>query len=200
MSKDYDQYEKNGVLYTRVSTILDYFIPPELADWRAREGNRKANLEEKEALIVGDLIDQLITFEEEFSSVKPEIPEAYKREVMSCYEGYLKFKKERGFKVVNMQKTEYSEEYLVAGTWDMELEGGILCDVKSNRSRIWKKNFLQVAAYNWMREKRLPEIAILRLDKDIGDYEFKRIGGLEAVKLEELFRYLVELYGFYKSN
>lgn len=191
---DVPYYDYEGKQYTRISTVLDYFKDPGIIKWQLKLGPEESKLITKEALKVGTRVDWLIKDNEP----KDGIVYCAKKdgiEVKNCIEGWNLFRKEHPeVKILAFEKFVHSPNHLIAGTLDVETEDSIL-DIKC-AGRISAKYWLQVAMYNFMNPVRRKNLAILRLHKSLGTYEYQTIPYQENLVM--IFLGLLEALRFYK--
>lgn len=165
MAKQDPWYEIEDVRHDRVTAVLDSWPPPELIDWKIRVGRKKAGLISRAAMRVGTRTDELVK-----SGKPPKRSEAI--EVRNCLEAYARWREERtDVNIIAYDRRVYNRRIRVAGTLDIETEDSIL-DIKCS-GRISPHYWLQVAMYNWLSGLNKPRLAILRLHKSLGIYEYK---------------------------
>ncbi len=146
-----------------VSELVDHFAPPYLVAWKLRVGLVEANKVSKQALKIGKRLDDLVrTGEKPGKKDKPEIHK--------CYEGFERWRAKYQPTLIFPERID-SEELKLTGQPDFYwVETDTLIDMKSSKS-ISAGYFFQNGGY-----KRLgfpgSKIAVLRLDKETGDYEF----------------------------
>lgn len=183
-------YEKDGVKYDRPTHILDHFPDPKLVDWKVKVGKKTAGLISRQALKIGSRVDELIRMGE-----KPK--KADNDEVKNCMKAWEKWR-ERYPEPITFPNTAYCEARKIAGTPDFYMEESrILVDIKTSvaiRASYW----LQVGGC--YLSLPLPfaalDVAILRLDKKNGDYEFVKASdkGLDLDILRMGFNGAVNFY------
>lgn len=162
---DGEFYLKDGLSYDRPTHILDYFAPPGLVEWKIRVGNREANRISKIALRHGKDIDELIR-----SGKEPKKSESL--EVKNCYKAWLKWKEDYSPKRLLFPETGYCNSRMIAGTPDIYWEDALtLIDIKSSKA-IHENYFFQLGCYASLLPCRIETLAVLRLDKELGEYEF----------------------------
>lgn len=162
---DAEFYEKDGRQYDRPTRILDYFSPPELLEWKVRTGLKEAGRISRIALKHGKRIDELIRATKE--PKKGDSPEVHK-----CYAAWLKWVDCYCPGPLVFPETLYCEARMIAGTPDIywpEMED--LIDVKSAKT-VHENYFFQLGCYASMLPFPVKRLAVLRLDKELGEYEY----------------------------
>lgn len=153
----------------RVTQILDYFKEPWYIDWVCRVGKAEANRTGKRAMKVGSRVDELIKM-----NGKPVAKDS--DEVKLCYSAFEKWRAiYQPKEVVNgTRMNNVIEGIAVTGEPDIFVDG-VLVDIKC-AGKISPKYWIQVNVYRELTKlcrKDVPEkVAILRLDKKIGSYEY----------------------------
>lgn len=148
--------------YIRVSTVLDFFQEPGLVDWKVRKG-AEANKLSKQAKKIGTEIDtavKLYVSTGSYGKVKSD-------EAKSCLEAFKQWMEDYKPRLTVGSRL-YDEAYLITGEPDLYW-GDVVIDIKA-ASAVRPKYHLQTAIYALMADK--PKTAILRLHKQLGDYEF----------------------------
>lgn len=153
--------------FTRVTQVLDYFQAPGLVDWKLRVGKAEANRVSKAALKVGTRVDDLIK-----TWASPTKKDGL--EVVNAYESWTKFCMDYGVKHGSFETCQrfWNDEEELTGEPDIYIPTLGLVDLKC-ANRISNNYWLQLAKYkqNAYPDCTLP-VWILRLDKDLGFYEF----------------------------
>ena len=191
---DFEYYTKEGKSYERVTRILDYFQPPELVDWKLRVGKTEANKVSKIALKFGSRVHELI---ETNSACKKSDAD----EVRNCMIAWNSWKANYVFKGMKIENgvTLYDEFRSIAGTPDFIYENRLI-DIKTSRE-VKPIHFLQLGGYASMMMKMPEQLAILRLDKSLGAYEYvlsDRIG-MSVYDCINAFNHLFQFYRFYRE-
>ncbi len=185
-------YIKEGVEYLRVNEVLSIYTAPQLTDWIYKVRKTEANKVKKAALKVGTKVHKAIE-----NDWKGEGSDTSDFEADSCMEGYRKWQKDYNYpNIISMEQTSFCEERKVAGTYDIELID-TLVDVKTS-NQISINYWVQNAIYNRISKLNKKYIAILRLDKNMGIYEYEVREMDEA--LVEVFDAHLELYNYYKEG
>jgi hypothetical protein len=190
---DGEFYEKEGKLYGRPSHILDYFAPPELVDWKARTGLTEAKRISRIALKHGSRIDELIR-----ESKAPKKSDSI--EVVNCFRAWSKWLSDYSPKFIVFPPTGYCEKRMVAGTPDIYWEDQQdLIDVKSSKS-VHENYFFQLGFYASVSTSPIKRLAVLRLDKELGEYEYvtNEKVGMTVQDCIDGFNGLLAYYGRYK--
>ena len=220
-------YIKDGLLYDRASTILDFVIEPWMVDWKVK-ASRKDGVEyavravkegidkyrmpnsaldtSRKALKIGSRVDELVErdcLDGSYSLKKSDLPEVH-----SCMSAWDKFKQRYDVSVLSTQETVYNKELRVAGTLDLILliNGVVmLVDIKSSIS-ISIKYWLQTSFYYWTKELRKINgnscTGIIRLDKQASEFEFmdNNKANMPLEQSRDAFRNQVNLYRFYNAE
>lgn len=157
--------EKDEAIH--VTQVLDYFMPPELVEWKLDEGRAEANRIGKKAMKIGTRVDELIKNEGQ-----PKKSDSV--EVQSCFKAYEKFRED--YKPVSVKpcKRLYFEMlgFKITGEPDLDIafpNYNVLTDIKGS-NRIDIKHWIQDTVYASVTGHQ--KVAILRLDKITEDYHF----------------------------
>ena len=193
-----------------VTEVLDYATEPELMRWYRREGFAKCDRIGNEAKVIGTIVDetvQRIVQGKTGDGIPVKLPGP---EVMNCLQAFSKFlTNHQGFiPSIKSLQAELRHGDLV-GHPDFLIEEphrwGIV-DLKTSK-RIYSKHWTQVAQYAFMQERLLrlaiqtveardslsqaklkecPQlfVAILRLDKESGQYEYVEVTDLAFIQSE----------------
>lgn len=173
----------------RVTEILDYLTEPELLKWYLDKGKAFCKKISDEALYIGKNVDQMI--QDDIRGIGYAVPNNDPK-IANCMSAWELFKKDRPDFVKSI--TAMQEELVwndIVGHPDFMTETpkrwGIV-DLKCSSS-IRPRYFTQTAQYSEM--KRLSAkftkpryIAVLRLGKDSGLYEYKEIDDEGIIKYE----------------
>lgn len=184
-------YTKDGKSYERVTRILDYFAPPELVDWKVRVGKKEASRVSKVATTFGTRVHSLIELSE-----APK--KSDKEEVKNCIQAFNSWKTDYGISEIKNGVTMFCDKRMIAGTPDFMI-GNTLVDIKTSRE-VKATNFIQLGAYASLMSECPKSLAILRLDKTIGVYEYvtnEKIG-MTVTQCIDAFNYILGYYRFYK--
>lgn len=166
-------YIKEGKEYDRITSVLDYFANPKLVEWKLKVGKKEANKISKVAKTIGTRVDGLV--KSHILSGKVGINKNDSGSVVNCFRGYLQWTKDHNPKIIGTDQTLFWDELGVAGTLDL-LDNKVI-DIKCSTD-IRKNYWIQVMMYAKMLKLRgvdIKEVAILRLDKLTGEYEYKVI-------------------------
>lgn len=158
----------DGVSYLHVTHVLDAWVEPWILEWKLDVGRVQANKTGRKAMAIGTRVDELIkrdVIDKKYSLRKSDL-----KEVESCMKGWEKFKSEHPM-TMTVGTRYHSKVNYTTGEPDL-LCVDTLLDVKCS-SQIEAKHWLQTGTYNRDSQILLPKIAILRLDKFWGTYEFK---------------------------
>jgi hypothetical protein len=194
MGFDGEVYEKEGREYERITKIINHFQPPELAEWRARVGNREANRVMKIAGNFGTKIDDAIRMDWKSPIVAKATPES--DNALKAWESWVK---DHSPAELVFPETLYSERLMIAGTPDF-MVGNMIVDIKCSSS-VKPVYFAQLGAYASLCGKPIEEVAVLRLDKSTGMYEFVKneAVGLSVADCTNYFHSLLITYRTYKQ-
>lgn len=196
MTKQLPYYEKEGIRYDRITAILDYFTTPELLNWKLRVGKKEAGLISRRALKVGSTVDENVRA----MINKSDAPKLKSFEEKNCWKAFEQWRSDYPGELIELE-TVYDVEQMVAGTPDIFHVGdGILIDVKCS-ARVSSSYWLQTEFYlrnlKGVFSKEVPKKAILRLDKNLGIYEYKVMNFSD--EHWNVVRGLISAYRYYKS-
>lgn len=178
--------------YDRVTAILDFFHEPGLVDWMLKVGKTEAKAQSKLATNCGTLVDKWVK-----AFVKGEkLPKLTSKESENAVEGFKMFYEDYNKPVLMVAERLYDEDRKLTGEPDLYMNGMIL-DIKCSR-QIRPKYWLQTAQYRRMFYKDSGKTAILRLDKNLADYQLEIN---EDCSLEQsIFDGLLSAYRYYTFN
>ena len=164
----------------RVTEVLDHLMEPELFKWHIRLGKAACKKISDEALRVGSAVDALV--QQDIKEGGYLIPEG-DQSIENCMQAWELFKIEHPLFVdsVKEMQTEVKQGDVV-GHPDFIHQDGIT-DLKCSSS-IRPKYWTQTAQYGKMRFGVPQFIAILRLDKVTGLYEYRRIEDVDYIRYE----------------
>ncbi len=179
--------------FDRVSSILDCYQDPKLIAWKVLKGKKEANRISKEAQNIGTNVDEYI--KAEIQGLK--LPKLKTQEAENCVKAWEKWKTDHINPATNDLEPAFrlfNEETKVCGEPDIisTLRGEVI-DIKCSSS-IRQAYWLQT---NWYaQELKFPMRSILRLDKNLGIYEYE----LRPVSEEEsmIFKCLTVIYRYFK--
>ena len=150
----------------RVTEVLDYFATPWLVAWKVKVGAKEANRISKAAMKIGTRVDEYI-------KANPYLPKLSKKDEVDLLNPILAY-----YKWFNVYKPTsivpqarivgMLEEVEVSGEPDL-LVDDVLVDLKCS-SRISPVYWIQVNVYAYLAQRH--KVAILRLDKVTGAYEY----------------------------
>lgn len=194
------KYVHEGAPYVRITQITDFFAPPWLVDWKLRMGKAEASRISKEALKHGTAIHGhaegiLMDGDTEFS-------ESDGAEVRASVEAFRKWREGREIGRFKVEQTLWDHENQVAGTYDLYLEDeGTLIDIKSS-SKVSVSYFIQLGGYARMMTPRPKRLAVLRLDKTAGEYEYvdNESMGMTVDGCIYLFEAMMNLYKVFNKK
>ena len=182
--------EEKAAGWVSVTRVTDYFTEPELVEWKVKTGLKEANRISRLAAKTGTRVHDLIYKDWEDGSYK--LIKADSLEVRNCMSAWEDFKRNHRINISHMEFELRDEASLVRGYADMEAEG-IILDIKTS-GFIKPRHWIQLATYAKIHKSKT--IAILRLDRNLGIYEFIE---KEADSLPTIFSPLLEIYRFYTS-
>lgn len=175
---------------TRVSEVLDYLTEPELLKWFRNNSKAKVEAIGKEALRVGNIVDQLVQDDIRNNGY---LLVGEEPQIRSCMMAWELFKKEHPKFVGSIRSMQ--DELIrgdIVGHPDFIMEDGII-DLKTSKS-IQPRHWTQTAKYlhlKWGEDIKNKFIGVLRLDKESGLYEFKMIN------VEDYIRYEISVFEAY---
>lgn len=180
--------------FDRVSAILDTYQDPKLIAWKVLKGKKEANRISKEATKIGTNVDEYI--KAEIQGLK--LPKLKTQEAENCVRAWEKWKQDYGIdsKALKAGTRLFCEETKVCGEPDLIIpfQEEVL-DIKCSSS-IRPSYWLQT---NWYANQcNLPMRSILRLEKNLGIYEYER----RPVSEEEsmIFKALTVIYRYFKPE
>ena len=183
--------------WVSVTEVLDYFIPKQLLDWYLKTGKTEAKRLSNTALKIGSRVDELICEDVKLNKYKLTAKDHI--EVRNCMEAWESFKRDYGFEVKACQVEVKSHSEKLVGHIDLIMDNMVV-DVKCSSS-IKNNYWLQVAKYAEMYREELLGLAILRLDKNLGTYQF--IKSHQADKhpsiLVDVYNGLLSAYRYYNA-
>lgn len=150
----------------RVTQVLDYFMEPTLVAWKVKVGAKESRRISTLAMKVGSKVDMLIK-----TGSNPDAKDS--SEVRSCHEGWRKWYADYRQPRFDGCQRLFDESRGLTGEPDIFLPAtNTLVDIKCS-GQINLKYWLQLAAYASMMKTQPSMLAILRLHKSIGEYEYK---------------------------
>ena len=157
----------------RVTEVLDHLMEPELFKWHIRLGKAACKKISDEALRVGSAVDALV--QQDIKEGGYLVPEG-DQSIENCMRAWELFKKDYPLFVdsVKEMQTEVKQGDVVGHPDFIHVDG--ITDLKCS-SGIRPKYWTQTAQYGHMKFKvsDFNFIAILRLDKVTGLYEYRKI-------------------------
>jgi len=164
-------YERDGIRYPSVTTVLGIIRRPHLEEWRGRLGNAEADRVAQEAADLGSAVHQTIARINRGERVRP------RPEIRPIVDAYRRWRDQAVAEVLAVEETVYHTLYRYAGTLDLlvRIWGRSLpavVDIKTS-SGIYPEMGLQLAAYRAALEAeqgiRTGGGLIVRLPKDGSD-------------------------------
>ena len=180
--------------YTRVSAILDTYQPPQLIDWKIKTGKREAKRISTIATKIGTNVDAWIRAD--ISGTK--YPKLNSVEAENCVRAYQKWKEDYQVDASKLKAGErlFNNQSKVCGEPDILNDSdNMVIDIKCSGS-IRETYWLQTEWY--ARELRYSKKAILRLDKNLGVYEYE-VRNISDVDME-VFNALAVVYRYFKPD
>ena len=175
-----------------VTEVLDAFIPKGLLDWYLKTGKKEAKRLSTVALKIGTRVDELI--QEDINKYSYKLSSKDPIEVKNCMEAWKQFKTDYCPNIQGVQIEVKSDEQKLVGHIDLIMDNMVV-DVKC-ASFIKDNYWLQVAKYADMYKESLCGLAILRLDKNLGTYQFKK-AEIEPRELVKVYDGLLSAYRYY---
>lgn len=179
-----------------VTEVLDYSIPPQLANWFKNNSKKKCEEIGTETARIGSLVDSLIQQDiREGGYVPPEEDQ----QALNCLAGWEKLKKEHPEFVPSVKRMQFElkvGDIIGHPDYDCEEEKGWgVTDLKCT-SGIRFKNYIQTAKYSRMimdlEGRNFPSfLRIIRLQRDSSAYEWSEI------RDKNMIRYCMDLFESY---
>jgi len=187
--------EQKAEGWLSVTEVLDAFIPKGLLAWYLKTGAKEAKRLSTIALKIGSRVDELI--QDDVLGGGYKLSQKDSIEVKNCMEAWEAFKRDYQPKITATQVEVMSPSEKLIGHIDLILNNMVV-DVKC-ASSIKPNYWIQVAAYEMMLEQDIDGLAILRLDKNLGTYQFltheqAKVNWTECV---DTFNGLLTAYRFY---
>lgn len=203
VTKNY--YIKDKIKFDRITRVLGYLEPRELVEWKLKLGV-EAEAQSKKAIEVGSQVHKYC--EQYIKRGIKNLPPSEPQEVKNCFKAFKDWVDVYKPSVIDTEFTLFDTCNRVAGTCDLKvmLEGKIVyIDIKTS-SKIYKKHWVQVSKYLEMDciERHKGEAtqnfrpAILRLDKNLGIYEYKEYEGNFFFYIDRFEDHL-NLFRYYKG-
>lgn len=177
-----------------VTEVLETFIPKGLLDWYLKTGKKEANRLSTIAKKIGSRVDELI--QTDISTGTYKISAKDPIEVKNCMEAWDQFKNDYSPSITSVQVEVKSEEQKLIGHIDLII-GATIVDVKCAGS-IKDNYWLQVGKYADMHPLDVDGVAILRLDKNLGTYQYVKNNHHQYYS--QIFDGLLEAYRFYNQS
>ena len=182
--------------WVSITEIIDYFQEPSLVDWRIDTGRKEANRISRLTAKTGTRVHELILANWQKGDYK--LSKSDNSEVRSCMEAWDRFKLDYAPSILKAEFEVRHEDIKIIGHADMLAtcnKKTMLIDVKTAGS-IKPKHWVQLAGYwSLLGDLSVDSVAILRLDRNIGVYEFK-----VRKPRPELFWALAQVYDFYTER
>lgn len=186
--------------WVSVTEVLDYFQEPRLVEWKVKVGKREAKRLSTVAMKIGTRVHELIYQDWKCSGSGQVFKKSDSIEVRNCMQGWKQFKADYKPEIL-MMETELKQERLkIVGHRDMLVKVGekfVILDLKTS-SFIQQKHWLQVGKYADIDFEGKDLIGILRLDKNLGIYEYKTKSDFLTYSI--LFNGLLINYRFFNQT
>lgn len=180
--------------YTRVSAILDIYQPPELIEWKLKCGKKEAKRISTVATKIGTNVDAWIRADIEGKRY----PKLNSIEAENCIRAYQKWVEDYQVRVVSLRSGQrlFNDQTKICGEPDiLNPEHDTVIDIKCS-SAIRQTYWLQTEWYG--RELGYKKKAVLRLDKNLGIYEFELRDLSDLDK--QVFDALVVVHNYFKPS
>ena len=185
--------EQKAQGWLSVTEVLDAFIPKGLLDWYLRTGKAEAKKISTIAMKIGTRVDELIQDDVLKGSYKLSAKDPI--EVKNCMDAWVKFKSDYSPNIKAVQIEVKDDIHKLIGHIDLIMDNMVV-DIKC-ASSIKANYWLQVAKYSQMYGADFKEVAIIRLDKNLGTYEFVKCSRLH--RLVEVYDGLLSAYRYYNA-
>lgn len=178
--------------FDRVSAILETYQAPQLIDWKIKAGKKEARRISTIATKIGTNVDNWIRAD--IKGVKN--PKLNSVEAENCIRAWEKFKQDYQVDLANLKCgiRLFNHETKVCGEPDILMDNQVL-DIKCSSS-IRETYWIQTEWY--ARELGFGKKSILRLDKNLGIYEYEVREISEADK--QVFDALTVVYRYFKPD
>jgi hypothetical protein len=184
-----NHYKIDNVKYDRVTSVLGYFMPRPLLDWALKEGNKGYKNKTKTAKAIGTRVDKIATAI--LANTHWCITDKDHPAIRNCVGAFKNWLNEEKPKVIDWQITVRDDELKVAGTYDLSLEDTLI-DIKC-ANRISLSYWIQLATYAKLSGRGFKKLAVLRLDKLTGMYDYKVID-----YTEDLYKLFICMLNYYR--
>ena len=183
----------------RVTEILDVHKEQGLIDWYIKKGKRDCNRVSNIAKKLGTKVHQYI--EDDLTGLKPKSAKSSEFEYSSCIEAWKKFRERHEVKVVSLEEELVNEEAQVIGHRDFKgfVDGRLVTLDYKTSTMLSLKNWIQVNTYNWLANYDCEYVALLRLDKNIGTFDYQ-VYPRDKELVSLFFDMLRVKRGFYDAN
>lgn len=178
----------------RVSEVLEYFQDPHLVEWKIKVGKKEARRLSTMALKIGSRVDDLI-------KGRGHMEKNESQEVRNCMEAYHRWRMDYDPMSLMFPERLYDEDRQITGEPDcLWVAKNTLIDFKTSARVSWKY-WLQLSAYASMLELLPEKLAVLRLDKNLGEYQYlnNEEAGFDIQRGIEAFNGLLVAYRFRDS-
>lgn len=178
-----------------VTEVLDAFIPKGLLDWYLKTGKKEAKRLSTVALKIGSRVDELVGEDVNTGSYKLSAKDPI--EVRNCMEAWKQFKADYAPDVTACQLEVKDDARKIVGHIDLVF-GSRVVDIKC-ASSIKPNYWVQIATYKSLLPNPPLGLAILRLDKNLGTYQFMTHEQAEVnpEQCVRVFEGLMEAFRYY---
>lgn len=155
----------------RVTEILGWFKEDWQIDFLLKHGKREAKRRMNSAAKIGTTVHEIIEKELCGKVSKKKL----KHEEVTALKAFERFKKDYALSTISTEEEVRSDKWGVVGHYDWlgrVNQWKCLLDWKTS-SVIGEKYWIQANVYNYMAGVPADYVGIVRLDKNIGDYEFQ---------------------------
>lgn len=200
------EYIRNGVAYTRVSSILKSFVPDGLLNWYKKTSKAKIEKVFKEACEIGSAVDKWTMDyadgeQEPYLDLDGDMLEAASK----CVGGFLQYVADHNPTFNDWQVRRFDEELKVAGSRDFRINKHTILDIKTgtkvNDYPIKDSYWLQVSKYADMENKygecEIENVAVVVFDKETGEYRYEERSFNN--ELVDVFDSMVKVYRYFNQ-
>lgn len=189
--------------WVSVTEVLDAFIPKGLLDWYLKTGKKEAKRLSTVAMKIGTRVDELIQEDVLTGSYKLSSKDSI--EVKNCMEAWRQFKNDYQPTIQHSQLEVKIDGDKIVGHIDL-IFNNLVVDVKCSSS-IKPNHWLQTGKYQDMfsgsdivGKSDIDGVAILRLDKNLGTYQYVNKSIEEAFDYARIFDGLMSAYRYYQPK
>lgn len=181
-----------------VTEILNTFPERELIEWKLRVGPKKVKEVSEEALMIGKTVDELIQADVKGLPIASHGLPTQDTPIYNCWLGWKKFKQAYPHFIPSLVGVQHElrrdeitghPDFLLQQNRHREYTSSLnergVCDLKC-ATQIRPNYWTQVAAYSWLQNstENANFLAILRLDKVTGSYEYAELTDPDEIDYE----------------